>query len=1163
MSDTRSDNQNVSDFSSSSLFSSRPADSASGSAGRYVRRHAGHRVVRATGAAGAKLPVVHMGKAADQEPDAGSADGKGTAEKRASRPARPSSSRSRRSVPASAESAASSSPSVEESRKARLSKLASEIFSDKGVDEPVAPAPKPVAQATPLFRAPDMSALPAVSDSDRPGSAGASRSSEDDRRAEAGQESDGEDLDQDTEQTPRRRHRSRAHSSRRLNAKERAAAAEVGSIEEDLAREKQGARHHDGDEDHEDRAAREGDEVRSRAERQREDEEMSRDERRRQLGEDLGSGRLLRRRVRRSVRAHEEDQEEPQASEESEEREGRRGNASGRTGHTQSLTLEDSYADLEDGSGRSRVRRRRRAASGSSARPRSQEGRETRESREEEGRERSGSRVIRPIETGSTCSVTSKDREKAYISKIKDVKGSTRLEAKRRRRREGRRTRAQQTFLVEQDYLARRDNVDRQMVVREKGRHTQISVIEDNILVEHYVSDIDEVSTVGNIYVGRVQNVLPSMEAAFVNIGEPRNGVLYAGEVNWDSTRLEGKSRRIELAYHSGDPILVQVTKDPIGHKGARLTSQVTLAGRYIVLVPSGVMTGVSRKLPERERTRLKRIVQAATPKDMGVIIRTAAEGASKEAVLDDLDKLINRWKAIQVRYDELKDTHRPHILHSEPDVAIRVVRDIFNDDFRQLVVEGKGVYDRIHNYLEEMSPDLLDKLHYWDPAEHQGADVFDKWHIDGQLRKGMEREVYLPSGGSLVIDRTEAMTTIDVNTGRFIGKGKSLEETVTRCNLEAAEEIVRQLRLRDIGGMIMIDFVDMVMEENRDLVLRRLVECLSRDRTKHQVAEVTSLGLVQMTRKRVGQGLVEAFSEECPTCHGRGFIIHDEPTIEADAFDPYEVKGGDPFEKSKGRRELEKREESRRERARRSAAPRPSSEEVKAKLAQIAAAATRTDQEQREEREHQRKQEEQEPADDGSFAPTVESASDGQVTDEPVTSAGQAQETSVGASAGSRAVSTGRADKDDSVLRAAESEDSAEKDASPDASATEPAEGSTKRGTRKASRPARSGRSTRASRSGSRSSSRKAAKASADEESGEESGGPDSDGGVEDSKGVSSQDSSDSAGKTAVRRPARRRSARSASRSTRSSRTGAKEEAAPSESDSGRTDRTETGKTA
>lgn len=551
-------------------------------------------------------------------------------------------------------------------------------------------------------------------------------------------------------------------------------------------------------------------------------------------------------------------------------------------------------------------------------------------------RRRPTKRIVAPSATTSRYK-----REQQYIEKIKDVEGSTRLEAKRQRRRDNRRERSRQTLITEQDFLARRENVDRQMIVREKGRHTQISVIEDDILVEHYVSDIDEVSTVGNIYLGRVQNVLPSMEAAFVNIGEARNGVLYSGEVNWDSARLEGHPRRIELAYHSGAPILVQVTKDPIGHKGARLTSQVTLAGRYIVLVPFGGMTGVSRKLPDRERARLKKIVDNLGAKNFGIIIRTAAEGASEEAVAKDYQMLLAQWNDVLKQYDEFEDSHRPRLLRGEQDVAIRVVRDTFNDDFRQLVVEGENVYGRIKHYLSTMAPDLLGRLHYWDPAEHAGQDVFDRWKIDGQLRKGMERQVYLPSGGSLVIDRTEAMTTIDVNTGRFIGKGKSLEETVTRCNLEAAEEIVRQLRLRDIGGMIMIDFVDMVLESNRDLVLHRLVECLSRDHTKHQVAEVTSLGLVQMTRKRVGQGLVEAFSEECPTCHGRGFIIHEDPTIDSSADDPYEVKGGDPFEKPRGRHHAEQQHAT--ASARESALmPTGSSTEVKAKLAAIAAAATK-----------------------------------------------------------------------------------------------------------------------------------------------------------------------------------------------------------------------------
>ena len=522
-----------------------------------------------------------------------------------------------------------------------------------------------------------------------------------------------------------------------------------------------------------------------------------------------------------------------------------------------------------------------------------------------------------------------RSRKQQYIDEITDVEGSTRLEAKKQRRRDNRRERSRQSQLMEQDFLARREHVDRLMVVRERERHTQISVIEDNVLVEHYVSDIQEVATVGNIYLGRVQNVLPSMEAAFVDIGQARNGVLYAGEVNWDSARLEGQPRRIELAFKSGDPVLVQVTKDPIGHKGARLTSQVTLAGRFLVLVPSGGMTGVSRKLSERERSRLKNIVSKVAPKDMGVIIRTAAEGASEEAITKDLESLVRQWERIIAKRDEFLHGKRPKLLQGEPDVAIRVVRDIFNDDFSKMIVEGDRVYGRIEEYLDTMAPDLKDKLEKWDPAEHEGKDVFDKWRIDSQLRKGMERQVYLPSGGSIVIDRTEAMTTIDVNTGRFIGRGKSLEETVTRCNLEASEEIARQLRLRDIGGMVMIDFVDMVMPANRDLVLRRLVECLARDRTKHQVAEVTSLGLVQMTRKRIGQGLVEAFSEECPTCKGRGFILHDEPTVSADYDDPYALKGGDPFVKTNKHGHGTDVQ-----------VPKGSSPDVKAKLAQIAAAA-------------------------------------------------------------------------------------------------------------------------------------------------------------------------------------------------------------------------------
>lgn len=589
----------------------------------------------------------------------------------------------------------------------------------------------------------------------------------------------------------------------------------------------------------------------------------------------------------------------------------------------------------EGGDGEPTVRRRRRRRRADHESAEEQQNEETTESSSEDDEETTVTRRRRRRRNGKNAeeeTTTRRSRKQQYIDEIADVEGSTRLEAKKQRRRDNRRERSRQNQLLEQDFLARRENVDRLMVVRQRDRHTQISVLEDNVLVEHYVSDIQEVATVGNIYLGRVQNVLPSMEAAFVDIGQARNGVLYAGEVNWDSTRLDGQPRRIELAFRSGDPVLVQVTKDPIGHKGARLTSQVTLAGRFLVLVPSGGMTGVSRKLSSRERSRLKSIVSKIAPKDMGVIIRTAAEGASEEAITKDLEMLLHQWEQIQAKREEFKHGKRPKLLQGEPDMAIRVVRDIFNDDFRKMIVEGDGVYTRIEEYLETMAPDLREKLEKWDPAEHEGKDVFDKWQIDSQLRKGMERQVYLPSGGSIVIDRTEAMTTIDVNTGRFIGKGKSLEETVTRCNLEASEEIARQLRLRDIGGMIMIDYVDMVMPSNRDLVLRRLLECLARDRTKHQVAEVTSLGLVQMTRKRIGQGLVEAFSEECPACKGRGFIVHDEPTISKEYDDPYALKGGDPFIKTN--------KHGHGTEAHAVHAPKGSSAAVKAKLAQIAAAA-------------------------------------------------------------------------------------------------------------------------------------------------------------------------------------------------------------------------------
>jgi ribonuclease E len=484
------------------------------------------------------------------------------------------------------------------------------------------------------------------------------------------------------------------------------------------------------------------------------------------------------------------------------------------------------------------------------------------------------------------------------------VKGSTRLEAKKQRRREGREAGRRRTIITEAEFLARRESVERVMVVRGRGDRTQIGVLEDGVLVEHYVSRETTSSMAGNVYLGRVQNVLPSMEAAFVDIGKGRNAVLYAGEVNWDAAGLEGgQARRIENALSSGDTVLVQVTKDPIGHKGARLTSQISLPGRYLVYVPEGQMTGISRKLPDTERARLKAILKEVVPDHAGVIVRTAAEGASEEELRADVERLTKIWDKIQAKAEsagakKAGSGGAPALLHGEPDLTVRVIRDVFTEDFTSLVVSGDKAWSEVSQYVEDVAPDLAPRLQRWTSE----ADVFAAHRIDEAIAKAMDRKVWLPSGGSLVIDRTEAMTVVDVNTGKFIGAGGNLEETVTKNNLEAAEEIVRQLRLRDIGGIIVVDFIDMVLESNRDLVVRRLLECLGRDRTKHQVAEVTSLGLVQMTRKRVGSGLVEVFSETCEHCSGRGIVVHSEPIDRAGAND---VGGANaaPSRSGRGRR--------------------------------------------------------------------------------------------------------------------------------------------------------------------------------------------------------------------------------------------------------------------
>jgi ribonuclease E len=529
------------------------------------------------------------------------------------------------------------------------------------------------------------------------------------------------------------------------------------------------------------------------------------------------------------------------------------------------LDAGDISEDSEDSPSSPR-RRRRRRAKGDGVTPGEtieEDGvitvvkvREPREPRERKVREDQGTRSDRPDRGGRNRNRNDRGNRNRNDREPRDFV-----------RRRG-------TVITESEYLARRENVDRQMLVRQAGDRTQIAVLEDKIMVEHYVNRNSNISYVGNVYLGKVQNVLPSMEAAFVDIGKGRNAVLYAGEVNWDAAGLaDGAPRKIEHVLKTGQSVLVQVTKDPIGQKGARLTSQISLPGRYLVYVPSGEMSGISRRLPDQERSRLKTILKNLIPEDAGVIVRTASEGASEEELERDVIRLKAQWEDIDKKSKE-SGTNAPALLYSEPDLTVRVIRDIFNEDFDKLIVQGDQAWDDINNYLGHIAPELTAKIEKWTGTR----DLFVENRIEEQLAKAFDRKVYLPSGGSLVIDRTEAMIVIDVNTGKFIGKGGNLEETVTKNNLEAAEEIARQLRLRDMGGIVVIDFIDMTLESNRDLVLRRLIECLGRDRTKHQVAEVTSLGLVQMTRKRVGQGLIEAFSTTCESCGGRGIHIHSEP---------------------------------------------------------------------------------------------------------------------------------------------------------------------------------------------------------------------------------------------------------------------------------------------
>ena len=542
--------------------------------------------------------------------------------------------------------------------------------------------------------------------------------------------------------------------------------------------------------------------------------------------------------------------------------------AGGQKSQNQGGAKDEDDADSGDGSSRRRRRRRREGDDGASG----------------------GSGGDDPNNT-----TTRVRRARSPEDEITAVSGSTRLEAKKQRRREGREAgRRRAPIVSEAEFLARRESVERVMTIRQRKDLTQIGVLEDKVLVEHYVARESQTSLIGNIYLGRVQNVLPSMEAAFIDIGKGRNAVLYAGEVNWSALgHKDGAPRKIESVLSSGQTILVQVSKDPIGHKGARLTSQISLAGRFLVYVPDGTTSGISRKLPDTERHRLKTLLKEVVPSSAGVIVRTAAEGASEEELTQDVERLKARWEEIEAKTGKGSKGGAPQLLYGEPDLTLKVVRDLFTEDFAKLVISGDEVWETISGYVADIAPDLAPRLEKYDVADHGGADLFTTYRVDEQIAKALDRKVYLPSGGSLVIDRTEAMTVVDVNTGKFTGSGGNLEETVTKNNLEAAEEVVRQLRLRDIGGIIVVDFIDMVLESNRDLVLRRMVECLGRDRTRHQVAEVTSLGLIQMTRKRIGTGLLESFSENCQHCQGRGVVVHDMPIEARQGGDDDSRRGG------------------------------------------------------------------------------------------------------------------------------------------------------------------------------------------------------------------------------------------------------------------------------
>jgi ribonuclease E len=409
------------------------------------------------------------------------------------------------------------------------------------------------------------------------------------------------------------------------------------------------------------------------------------------------------------------------------------------------------------------------------------------------------------------------------------------------------------------------------MVVSRREQATQMAVLEGRNLIEHYVSrPADDVTQIhGNIYLGRVQNVLPGMEAAFVDIGTPKNAVLYRGDVQYDAEDIEEKDPRIEHILKAKQSIVCQVTKNPIAHKGARLTQEVSLPGRFVVLIPNSKTYGISKRLPDDERRRLRQILDRVKPAEHGIIVRTAAEGVTAEEIEADVRRLLDQWAQIDALATSVQ---APALLYREPDMAVRVIREEFNEDYRGIVIDDRELYEDIRGYVASISPALADRVQYYD-KDNEPLSVFERHHVHEQLHKALDRKVWLPSGGSLIVEHTEALTVIDVNTGKNVGSS-SLEETVFKNNLEAAVEIAKQLRLRDIGGIIVIDFIDMEIRENREQVIKAFREALARDKTRTQVFDISELGLVEMTRKRIGEGLLESFSTLCPECEGRGVLI-------------------------------------------------------------------------------------------------------------------------------------------------------------------------------------------------------------------------------------------------------------------------------------------------